>query len=57
VYSGTGWLADLKCQKFSGKHKQFTGMEPADFELLMSLVGPKIVKRDSRFRAAVPVQE
>ena len=21
AYSGTGWVADLKCQEFSGKHK------------------------------------
>jgi len=44
VYSGTGRLADLNCQEFSGKHKNFTRMAPAGFELLMSLVGPKIVK-------------
>jgi len=44
VYSGTGWLADLKCQEFSGKHKKCTRLAPADFELLINLVGPKIVK-------------
>jgi len=32
-------------------------MELADFELLRNLVGPKIVRRDNRFRAAIPVQE
>ena len=32
-------------------------MAPADFELLINLVGPKIVKMDNRFQAAVPVQE
>jgi hypothetical protein len=32
-------------------------MAPADFELLINLVGPKIVREDTRFRAAVPVQE
>jgi len=37
--------------------KKFTGMVPADFELLINLVGPKIVKRHIRFRAAIPVQE
>ena len=57
VYSGTGWLADLKCQEFSGKHKEFTRMSPAEIELLMNIASPKIVKRDSRFPAAVPVQE
>jgi hypothetical protein len=32
-------------------------MTAADFELLINLVGPKIVKMDTRFRAAVPVQK
>jgi len=32
-------------------------MAPADMELLMYLVGPKIVKMDTRFRAAIPVQK
>jgi hypothetical protein len=32
-------------------------MVPADFELLINLVGPKIVKRHTRFRAAIPVHE
>jgi len=32
-------------------------MAPADIELLTNLVGPKIVKMDARFRAAIPVQE
>lgn len=31
-------------------------MAPADFELLINLVGPKIVKMDARFRASVSVQ-
>ena len=44
MYSGTGLLADLKCQEFSGKHKIFTRIAPEDFELLIKLVGPKIVK-------------
>jgi len=32
-------------------------MAPADFELLINLVRPKIVKMDNRFLAAVQVQE
>ena len=37
--------------------KKFTRMAPTDFELLMNLVDPKIVKIDSILRAAIPVQE
>jgi hypothetical protein len=44
VYSGTGLSADLKFQEFSRKHKKFSRMAPADFELLIKLVSPKIVK-------------
>ena len=57
MYSGTSLLADLKFQEVSGQYKNFTRMTAADFELLINLVGPKIVKMDTRFRAAVPVQE
>jgi len=32
-------------------------MGPANFELLMNLVSPKIVKKDTRFRAAIPGQD
>jgi hypothetical protein len=32
-------------------------MAPADFELLINLFGPKIMKRDARLRAAIPFQE
>jgi hypothetical protein len=32
-------------------------MVSADFELLINLVGPKIVKRRTRFPAAIPDQE
>jgi len=31
-------------------------MTPADFELLINLVGLKIVKRDTRLGAAIPFQ-
>ena len=57
VYSGNSLLADLNCQEFSGHHKKFIRMATADFELLINLVGPKIVKIDTRFRESVPVQE
>jgi hypothetical protein len=32
-------------------------MAPADFELLINLVGPKTKKMDTRLRAAIPFQE
>jgi hypothetical protein len=32
-------------------------MAPADTAALMNIIGPKIVKMDTRFRAAIPVQE
>ena len=57
MYGGTSLLAGLKCQEFSGRYKTFTRLVPAYVELLINLVGPKIVKRDTRFRAAIPVQE
>ena len=55
VYSGINSLADLKCQEFSGRYKKFTRMAPTDFELLMNLVSPEIVKRGAWFRTAIPV--
>ena len=57
MYSGTSLSADMKHQEFSGRYKKFTRMAAADLELLINLVGPKIVKLDTRFRAAIPVQE
>ena len=57
MYSGIIRLADLKYQECSGRYKKYTRVAPTDFEILMNLVGPKIVKRDTRFRAAIPVQE
>jgi hypothetical protein len=53
----TSWLADLKCQECSGWYKKITRKAPTDFEILMNLVGPNIVKRGTRFRAAIPIQE
>ena len=57
MYSGTSLLAGMKYQEFSGRYKTFTRLAPVDLELLINLVGPEIVKRDTRFRATVPVQE
>jgi len=57
VYSGTSLVADLKCQEFHGWYKKFTRKAPTDFELMTNLVSLKIVIRDTRFRAAILVQE
>jgi len=56
VYSGTSLLANLKFHAGSGQYKTFQ-MTPADFKLLINLMGQKIVKGDTIFRAAVTVQE
>jgi len=50
-------LADLKLQELSGQYKKFTRMTPADFELLINIVDPKIVKRGTILRVAIPFQE
>jgi hypothetical protein len=56
VYSGTSLLANLKSHAGSGQYKNFQ-MTPADFKLLINLMGQKIVKVCTRFRVAVTVQE
>jgi hypothetical protein len=57
VHSCIGLLVDLKFQEFSERHKTFTPKAPTHFEILMNLVGQKILRRDTRFGAAIPVQE
>jgi hypothetical protein len=32
------------CQEFIGRYKKFTPMAPADFDLLINLVGPNLRK-------------
>lgn len=55
--SGTTMLADLKFQHVSGLYKNFTRMHPTDFEFLLSEVGLKIAKKNTKFRKAIPIQE
>jgi hypothetical protein len=57
AYSSTSLFGDLKFEEFSGRFKKISGMAQVDLEPLMNLVGPKIVKSDTRFRAAIPAQE
>jgi hypothetical protein len=55
VYSGTSLLEGLKFQEVSGHYTKFTQMTPGHYELLINLMGYKIVKGDTRFRAAVTI--
>jgi hypothetical protein len=57
VYSGRHLLLDLKFQEINGFDKNFTRMSPTDFEYLINLVGPKIARKDTRWRKAISIQE
>lgn len=57
AYNGSHLLADLNFQSVSGMYKNFTRMHPSDFDFLINLIGPKICKKDTVFRKAIPVQE
>jgi hypothetical protein len=43
-------IRDLKFQHVSGHYKNFTRMSPTDFDKLLTMIGPKISKKDTRFR-------
>lgn len=55
--NGSALLSDLKFQSISGYYKNFTRMNPTDFEHLINLVGPRIQKRDTTFRESISVQD
>jgi hypothetical protein len=57
IYSGSSLMADLKFEHISGLYKNFTRMHPTDFEFLINAVGPSISRKDTKFRASIPVQE
>ncbi|CAL1267507.1 unnamed protein product [Larinioides sclopetarius] len=50
-------LRDLRFQESSGQFKNFVRMSSADFEKLICLIGPKVAKKNTKFRAAIPVDE
>lgn len=50
-------MAELKFQEVSGQYKNFTRMSPTDFDYLLTLIGPKIRRQDTKWRAAITVQE
>ena len=56
-YSGRELLADMRFQEISGHYKNFTRMSSTDFENIINLVGPKIMKNYTHFRQAISVQE
>lgn len=57
TYGGQHLLLDLKFQAISGLYKNFTRMSPTDFEFLINLVGPKVMRKDTKWRKAISVQE
>lgn len=57
VYSGSRLMNDLKSQEISGQFNNFIRMSSVDFEYLITLIGPKIARMDTKFRKAIPVQE
>ena len=56
-YSGRELLADMIFQEISGHYKNFTRMSSTDFEHIINLVGPKIMKNYTHLRQAISVQE
>lgn len=56
LYSGTNLLTDFRMEDSSG-FKNFCRMSAADFEYLLTVIGPKISKRDTNCRSAVPVRD
>lgn len=47
----------LKNQEISGQYRNFIRMSSTDFEYLLNLIGPKIVKQDTTFRKAISIKE
>ena len=45
VYSGSSLLADLNFQPVSELYKNFTRMNPSEFELLINLIGEKNLEK------------
>lgn len=49
-------LLDLKSQEISGHYKTLLKMSSTDFECLLNLVGPRIVKKNTIMRESISVQ-
>nr|CAH7739603.1 unnamed protein product [Callosobruchus chinensis] len=54
----TQLLTDLQTADSSGLFKNFcrTSMSQADFDLLISLIGPRISKQDTNYRECIPAE-
>lgn len=55
-YSGSDLLSDLAIQD-TGQFKNFCRLSSTDFEFIVSLIGPKIMKKNTNFRECIPVNE
>nr|CAH7734677.1 unnamed protein product [Callosobruchus chinensis] len=56
-YSGSTLLSDLRLEESTGQFKNFVHMSSEDFEILINLIGPKLEKKNTRFREAIPIKE
>nr|CAH7755552.1 unnamed protein product [Callosobruchus chinensis] len=52
----TQLLADLQTADSSGLFKNVCCMSQADFDLLISLIGPRISKQDTNYRECIPAE-
>nr|CAD7444651.1 unnamed protein product [Timema bartmani] len=52
-YYANNLLTELKLEDGKGFRK-LTCMSPIDLEVLLQIVGPRIIERDTRFRSAIP---
>ncbi|KDR17441.1 hypothetical protein L798_08571 [Zootermopsis nevadensis] len=53
--SGSALLLNLTSQTISGRYKNFTRLNPTDFEFFINLIGPRIQKSNTNFREAISV--